>query len=88
MSKFGLKLLYIQSEKIGTPFGRVGAEVGEAIEKAASLRLRSLDLLHISHLLSQRKRGYPIENFVTSDREFLKVQNLLSQFGVGIDILV
>jgi hypothetical protein len=46
----------------------------------------SLDLLHVSHLLSLKERGYPIEGVITADKDFLKAEKLLEGAGVKISI--
>jgi len=88
MSKYGLKLIEAPSDRVFTPMGRVSAEVGVAIGHSAELKLRSLGLLHISHLLVLKERGYPIEILITSDKEFLKAETLLEGLGVKVSIPV
>ena len=88
MSKYGLKLIEAPADRVFTPMGRVSAEVGVALGHSAELKLRSLDLLHISHLLVLKERGYPIESLITSDREFLKAEKLLESRGVKVSIPV
>jgi len=88
MSKYGLKLIEAPGEMVFTPMGRVSAQVGVAMGHSAELKLRSLDLLHISHLLVLKERGYPIESVITSDREFLKAEKFLENRGVKVAIPV
>lgn len=84
MSKYGLRLVEAPGERVFTPLGRVGATVAGAMRFSAELRLRSLDLLHISHALLLKGRGYPIEGILTSDREFLKAAGFLEKRGVKV----
>lgn len=84
MSKYGLKLIESPAERVFTPMGRVSAEVGVAIGHSAELKLRSLDLLHVSHLLVLKERGFPIETLITSDREFSKAEKFLESRGVKL----
>lgn len=86
MSKYGLKLIETTRDTVFTPMGRVGAEVGVGIGHSAELKLKSLDLLHLSHLLLLKERGYPIESILTSDREFLKAEKFLEKRGVRVTI--
>ena len=86
MSKYGLKLIEASGDRIFTPMGRVREEVGVGIGHSAELKLRSLDLLHLSYLLVLKERGYPIESIITSDREFLKAEEFLEKRGVRVAI--
>ncbi len=84
MSKYGLKLIETPGDRVFTPMGRVSAEVGAATGHAAELKLRSLDLLHLSNLLVLKDRGYPIDSIITSDHEFLKAERFLEKRGVKL----
>ncbi len=84
MSKYDLKLLSPSGEHVFTPLGKVGAEAGSCLGLAVPLKLRSLDLLHVAHLLSLKERGYGIELLLTSDSEFLKAEKFLSERGVRL----
>ncbi len=84
MSKFELKLIGPSGERVVTPLGRVSGEAGSSLGLAANLRLRSLDLLHVAHLVSLTDRGYGIETLLTSDAEFLKAESFLKERGVQL----
>lgn len=86
MSKYDLRLLGSSGEQVTTPFGRVSAEAGSCLGIAADLKLRSLDLLHLAHMLSLKERGYSVEALLTSDAEFLKAERFLA--GRGVKVLV
>ncbi len=86
MSKYGLKLLSPSGERVVTPLGKVSAEDGSCLYMATDLKLRSLDLLHVAHLLSLKNRGYSIETLLTSDTEFFKAAKFLGQRGVRVVI--
>jgi predicted nucleic acid-binding protein len=86
MSKFSLKLLGPSGDLAYTPLGRLGAEAGSSLGLATDLKLRTLDLLHLAHLLSLKERGFSIEALLTSDREFLKAEKLLGDRGVRLVI--
>ena len=86
MSKYGLKFLEPSGEKTLTPLGRTSAEVATALARCPDLKMRSLDLLHVSHLLSLKERGYPIEGIITADRDFLKAEEFLEGAGVKVSI--
>ncbi len=84
MSKYGLRLLSPSGGQVVTPLGRVSAEDGSCLYMATDLKLRSLDLLHVAHLLSLKNRGYSIETLLTSDAEFLKATKFLERSGVRV----
>ena len=86
MSKYGLKFLESSGEKTLTPLGRASAEVAAALARSADLKMRSLDLLHVSHLLSLKERGYPIEGIITADKDFLKAEEFLEGVGVKVSL--
>lgn len=87
LSKYNLKLLPPSDEQVTTPFGRVNAEAGSCLALATDLKLRSLDLLHIAHLISLKNRGFGIESLLTSDSDFSKAERLLEDNGVKLVIL-
>lgn len=84
LSKYDLKFLALSGEQVATPFGRVNTEVGSSVALAAELKLRSLDLLHVAHLLLLKDRGYSIESLITSDSDFLRAEKFLEQHGVKL----
>jgi len=43
-------------------------------------------LLHVSHLLSLKERGYPIEGIITADKDFLKAEKFLEGVGVKVSL--
>jgi predicted nucleic acid-binding protein len=83
-SKFDLKMLGTSSGPVSTPLGKLSPEVARAMGLAGTLKLRSLDLLHLSYAMVLREEGYPIEAFLTSDREFTKAEGALKQMGIGL----
>lgn len=87
LSKYNLKLLPPSNEHVATPFGRVSSEAGSCLALATGLKLRSLDLLHIAHLISVKNRGFSIESLLTSDSDFSKAERLLEENGVKLLIL-
>jgi predicted nucleic acid-binding protein len=86
MSKYGLKFLESSGEKTLTPVGRASAEVAAALARSGELKMRSLDLLHVSHLLCLKEKGYPIDCMITADKDFLKAEKLLEGLGVKVSI--
>lgn len=87
MSKYDLKLLPPSGEQVATPLGKIGAEAGSCLALASELKLRSLDLLHIAHLISLKNRGFSIESLLTSDLEFSKAHSFLQECNVKLIVL-
>jgi len=87
MSKYDLKLLPLSGEQVATPFGKVGAESGSCLALASEVKLRSLDLLHVAHLISLKNGGFNIEALLTSDSDFSKVQRFLKEHQVELILL-
>lgn len=84
MSKYHLRLLSPSGGMVPTPLGEVRGEAAASLGVAAELKLRSLDLLHVSYLLSLRERGYSVDTLLTSDEDFLKAEPLLERQGVKL----
>ncbi len=87
MSKYDVKLLPPAVEQVATPFGKVDLESGSCLALASDVKLRSLDLLHIAHLISLKNRGFNIESLLTSDSDFSKAERLLGDHEVKLIVL-
>ena len=87
MSKYDLKLLPPPVEQVATPFGKVDVESGSCLAFASDVKLRSLDLLHVAHLISLKNRGFNIEVLLTSDSDFSKAQRFLKEHEVKLIVL-
>ena len=70
VKKYGLKLLY-SFDKEFTIFGEAPAEVKLAFTLAPKLKLRTLDLLHLSNAWNFKLNGYGVDEFATFDRGIL-----------------
>lgn len=84
LSKFDFTVLSTPGGLVNAPLGQLRPELAKAVELAGSLKLRSLDLLHLSYPIALRGVGYPIEGFLTTDREFIKAEDTLKQAGIGL----
>lgn len=70
VKKYGLKLLY-SFDKEFTIFGEVSAEIKLAFTLAPKLKLRTLDLLHLSNAWNFKLNGYGVDEFATFDGRIL-----------------
>ncbi len=79
MRKYGLNLIY-PFEKELSIFGEMPAEIKLTFMLSHELKLRTLDLLHLSIAWCLKLNGYDINGFATYDNEILrkaeKVKNL------------
>jgi predicted nucleic acid-binding protein len=71
MKKYGLNVIY-SFDKEFTIFGEVPAEIKLAITLAPKLKLRTLDLLHLSNAWNLRLNGYDVDEFATFDSGILE----------------
>ncbi len=71
MKKYGLRLVYSFDREV-TIFGEVPAEVKLAFTLAPQLKLRTLDLLHLSNAWNLRLNGYRVDEFATFDSGILE----------------
>jgi hypothetical protein len=72
---------------VATPFGKVDVESGSCFALAFEVKLRSLELLHVAHLISMKNGGFTIESLLTSDSDFSKAQKFLKEQGVKLIVL-
>ncbi len=70
MRKYNLKLICI-SDKEFSIFGEIPTKYKLAFMLAPKLKLRTLDLLHISYAWAIKLNGYDVKEFVTLDRGIL-----------------
>jgi predicted nucleic acid-binding protein len=71
MKKYGLRLI-CNYDKEFTIFGDVSAEYKLAFILAPRLKLRTLDLLHISYAWNLKMSGHCVEKFATLDGSILE----------------
>jgi len=71
IKKFGLKVVSLFGKEL-TIFGEMPAELKLAFILAPKLKLRTMDLLHVSYAWNLRLNGYNVEEFATFDGEILE----------------
>ena len=59
---------------VRTPLGRFSIPIGNAMELVPKIRLKTLDLLHISYIKALKDKGVPIRTLATMDMDFKKVE--------------
>jgi len=70
MKKYGLKLISSFDKEL-TIFGELPAEFKLVFILASKLKLRTLDLLHVSYAWNLKLNGHGIDEFATFDGEIL-----------------
>jgi len=80
-----LEPILVNDEPKLEPFdkGRVFHIYRKAIDYAATLKLRSLDLLHIAYAVELAKRGL-VDTFVTLDKELIDRKEVLRSLGLKV----
>jgi predicted nucleic acid-binding protein len=61
--------------------------VDTSLAFAAELKLRTLDLLHVAHLLALKEGGSHVEALATADRDFLRAEKHLALRGVKVAVM-
>ena len=88
LQRFNLKYRAVESRARALPFGRTGAPTATAIELSATLRLKTLDLLHAAYVKLLKDQGEPIFTLKTADTDFKGVEEQLkSTVGVSVSIV-
>ncbi|RLF18312.1 MAG: PIN domain nuclease [Thermoprotei archaeon] len=67
------------------PFGRIYTPIAIAIELSATIKLKTLDLLHVAYIKLLREEGEPINTLITADTDFKSVEKELRDI-VGIKV--
>ena len=84
LRKFNLSVLPTNSKKT-TLFGMMPSIFATAISLASDIKLKTLDLLHISQAYLYKKEGYEIDYLVTLDNDFVKYKEEIHEI-TGIEI--
>ncbi len=85
MRKYGLNLFHTPDKDL-TIFGEVPAEIKLAFMLAPELKLRSLDLLHLSYAWNFKLSGYNVDEFATFDDEILRKCDRINEL-TGIRVI-
>jgi predicted nucleic acid-binding protein len=85
VKKYELNLLY-SFDKEFTIFGEVPAEIKLAFTLAPKLKLRTLDLLHLSNAWNFKLNGYGVDEFATFDNGILRKTGKIEEL-TGIRVI-
>ena len=84
MKRFDLKCTSVEGSS-RTPLGRFYKPLACTIELAEKLRLRTLDLLHLTYVKVMKERGTWIHTLLTADADFKNSEeNIKKTLGVTV----
>jgi predicted nucleic acid-binding protein len=87
LQKYNIKLLSLVNSSFIMGFGNVNSLFYKAMELSGKIKLRTLDLLHVSYCIYLKNNNYEIKNLFTADKEFSKSEKTLRKYGINLMIL-
>jgi len=87
MRRFNIKYRVIEDRLKITPLGKIYKPIITAVEISPALKLKTLDLLHISYIKLLKEEGEPIYKLITADTEFEKAEEYLKE-EMEVDLLM
>ncbi len=87
LQKYNIKLLSLVNSSFIMGFGNVNSLFYKAMELSGKIKLRTLDLLHVSYCIYLKNNNYEIKNLFTADKEFSKSEKTLWKYGINLMIL-
>ena len=87
LQKYNIKLLSLVNSSFLMSFGSINSLFYNAMELSEKIKLRTLDLLHVSYCIHLKNNNYEIKNLFTADKEFSKSEKTLGKHGIDLMIL-
>ena len=87
LQKYNIKLLSLVNSSFLMSFGSINSLFYKAMELSEKIKLRTLDLLHVSYCIYLKSNNYEIKNLFTADKEFSKSEKTLGKYGINLMIL-
>lgn len=87
LQKYNVKLLSLVNNSFLLSFGNINSLFYNAMELSEKIKLRTLDLLHVSYSIYLKNNNYEIKNLFTADKEFNKSEKTLGKHGINLMIL-
>ena len=88
MRRFNLRYRAVETGAETMVLGKMYKPMAESIELSTRLKLKTLDLLHISYIKLLKGDGEPINKLITADMEFGRAEVYLKKdIGVYLSIL-
>lgn len=82
LDEFNIEVKSVPTRE-NTPLGEIGRVFSLALEIASKVKLRTLDLLHVSYAILLNA-----DKIVTADKEFEKAKDFLLEKGVELNVIV
>jgi predicted nucleic acid-binding protein len=87
LQKYNIKLLSLVNSSFLMGFGSINSLFYNAMELSEKIKLRTLNLLHVSYCIYLKNINYEIKNLFTADKEFGKSEKTLWKYGINLMIL-
>lgn len=87
LQKYNIKLLSLVNSSFLMGFGNINSLFYNAMELSEQMKLRTLDLLHVSYCICLKNNNYEIKNLFTADKEFSRSEKTLRKHGINLMIL-
>ncbi|WP_337860778.1 PIN domain-containing protein [Ferroplasma sp.] len=68
-------------------FGNVNTVLSTSLNLSDKLKLKTLDLIHVSNCIELKINDYNIVNLYTADKEFIKAKKTLSEYKIDLKII-
>ena len=87
IKKFRMNLLSGVDSSFVPGFGRINTLFYNSLNLTEKLKLRTLDLIHVSYCIDLKDNNYDIVNLFTADKEFIKSKELLHEHKIDLKII-
>ncbi|WP_298275929.1 PIN domain-containing protein [Ferroplasma sp.] len=87
IKKYKINLLSKISTSFVPGFGDINTLFYNSLNLSEKLKLRTLDLMHISYCIELKNNHYDIKNLLTADLEFIKSKKILNEYKIELKII-
>ncbi|MHB8553366.1 MAG: hypothetical protein ACYDAO_07275 [Thermoplasmataceae archaeon] len=87
IKKYKIGLLSIINGSFIPGFGSINTLLYNTLNLSERLKLRTLDLIHVSYCIDLKANDYEINNLFTADKEFIKSKELLVEHKISLKII-
>ncbi len=87
IKKYKIDLLSTIGGSFIPEFGSINTWLYHTLNLSERLKLRTLDLIHVSYCIDLKDNDYEINNLFTADKEFIKSKELLEEHKISLRII-
>ncbi|MHB8359308.1 MAG: PIN domain-containing protein [Thermoplasmataceae archaeon] len=87
IKKFRINLLSSVDSSFVPGFGRINTLFYNSLNLTEKLKLRTLDLIHVSYCIYLKDNNYDIVNLFKTDKEFIISKELLHEHKIDLKII-